>query len=91
MQGAVHDQVGIVGDQRNALVGGLAAQDRTAQHEVGDDDRLAFVIEGQHVGGVVLAPELAIECLPFCASTTRTVISAGRSSAAAASAARDAG
>ncbi|KAI1695115.1 hypothetical protein Ddc_21522 [Ditylenchus destructor] len=40
------------------------------------------VIEGQHVGGVVLGAVLAVERLPSSASTMRTVISPGSSSAA---------
>ena len=62
VQRAVHQQVRVV---RLAAAmpcsPRLALDHRRAQHEVGDDHRRALVVEGQHVGGVVLAAELAVQ------------------------------
>ena len=64
VQGAVHDQVGVVGFQRFLLLFRFVGNDRRAQHQVGGN-RLLRVVEGQHVGGVVFLPVVAVERLAF--------------------------
>jgi hypothetical protein len=39
----------------------LALDHRRAQHQVGPTTRIAGVVEGQHVGGVVLAAVIAVQ------------------------------
>ena len=62
MQGAVHQQVGVVVLQRPVGGVGLGLQHRGAQHQIGHHDGRVLVVEGEHVGGVVLATEIAVQC-----------------------------
>jgi hypothetical protein len=77
MQHTMHNHVGVVGFRRLALLLGLALDHLAAQHQVAANALAGFVGEGEHVGGVVLAPVVAIEGLPFDAATKRTATSAG--------------
>ncbi len=61
MQDAVDDEVREVLAEGLALLARLAPDDRHAQHDVGAHDRRVLVVERQHVGRVVLAPELAVQ------------------------------
>jgi len=61
VQHAVHQQMRIVLGQRLALLGGFARHHRRAQQQVGGHHGRTAVVKGQHVGGVVLAAEVAVE------------------------------
>jgi hypothetical protein len=61
VQRAMHEQVRVVRLERDARGPRLGLEHRCAQHEVGDDLRLAFVVEGQHVGRVVAPAVAAVE------------------------------
>jgi hypothetical protein len=61
MQRPMDDQVRIVRQQLRALSRRLAAQHRAAEHDVGDDGRRRRVVEGEDVGRMVLAAELAVQ------------------------------
>ena len=65
VQGAVHQQVGIVRGQGFALFFGLARHHRCAQHQVGHHQRFGRVIKGQHIGGVVFASVRFVELAPL--------------------------
>ena len=65
MQRAVHQQVGIVGPQCFALLGGLSGDHWRAQHQVGQYQRRLAVIEGEHIGGVVFVPVIPVQGLGF--------------------------
>ena len=62
VQCAVHEQVRVVIDEGYALRRRLAGDDRRADDDVGDDDRRTLVAEGEHVGRVVLAAVVAVQC-----------------------------
>jgi hypothetical protein len=47
--------------QRKALLARLALDHGRAQHQVGHHHRLVLVVEGEHVGGMVLAPVLKVQ------------------------------
>ena len=53
--------------QALALRSGFTCHHRAAQHQVGCHHRRLRVVEGQHVGGVVFAPVIAVQrsCFGF--------------------------
>jgi drug/metabolite transporter (DMT)-like permease len=61
MQGAVHQQMRVVRLQRQSRPARLLGHHRGAQDQVGRDDWLAAVVEGEHVGGVVAAAVVAVQ------------------------------
>ncbi len=65
MQSAVHQQVGGVVGHRQAQVGRLALQHAGRQHQVGHHHRRMLVVEGEHVGGVVLAAKVVVQLPAF--------------------------
>jgi len=54
-----------VGVQRYPLFGRLGFDDRRAQHQIGHHHWRAFVVEGEHIGGVVLAAVVAVQRTAF--------------------------
>src|SRR3989344_2552720 len=63
VQGAVHQHVGVVGLQRLALLLRILLDHGGADDQVGHHHGLLRVVEGQHVGGVVLLSEVAVQGL----------------------------
>jgi hypothetical protein len=61
VQRPMDQQVRVVRLDRDALRACLSLDHRRAQHEVGHDHRLALVVEGEHVGRVVLAAIVSVE------------------------------
>ena len=65
MQRAVHQQVHVVRFERLALLARLAGHHRCAQHQVGQHPRRMLVVEGEHVGRVVLAAVVPVQRTAF--------------------------
>ena len=61
VQRAMHQQVCVVRLQRQAELPRLALDHLGAQDQVGQHQRLALVVEGQHVGRVVAAAVVAVQ------------------------------
>ena len=65
VQSAVHQQVRVVCGKGFALFLGFACHDRSAQHQIGHHHRLLCIVEGQHIGGVVLFAVTLVEFAAF--------------------------
>src|SRR3546814_13939970 len=65
MQDAMHGQVSGVIQQQLALLGRFAVQYRHAQDDVsaGGAVGVGAVLEGEHIGGIVLAAKFAVKAL----------------------------
>ena len=64
VQCAMNDQMRQMVPERLVLCARLASHDRHANDDVGAD-RLLHVVEGEHVGSVVLSAKLAIQATAF--------------------------
>ena len=65
MQSPVNEQVRVVRLQVASVGAGVTCHHGRAEHQIGVDDRGGRVIKGEHVGRIVLAPELSVQSSTF--------------------------